>query len=186
MKISFRCPETLAKKGIIEFLMDIPYEGDNLEFDPNLHRTRENIEILTRRFSIIAETKRVDLIGHVEIQDVEFTLQGSIYFYRNPYLVWKLPEVIIPHVDTYLTALEPELIGTAQHYLRELKYLAKKNVCETAIHRAHIMKKNANAIMAFLRFSSSFHSIIGECDINSGPLKTNHSSGTPGSMPPWC
>ncbi len=61
-----------------------------------------------------------------------------------------MPPEICEILEVHFAAIRPVLIGTALHYLSELKQIAKTRVKFEIVRRAIIMKENAEAIIQFL------------------------------------
>jgi hypothetical protein len=89
---------------------------------------------------------------------VDFALHATMYFYDSGSIIqWKiggdLPYWLEQDVLIHLAALKPQIIGTAEHYLPQLRQAAKAEVTANAIRRANMMRDNADDILSFLELS---------------------------------
>jgi hypothetical protein len=147
--------------NMVKLDMTIEYESDELNFSNRIQATPDNIRYLLNRFNSIDRISKVTFtcrelleITH-EDETFPFKLDATIYFYPSrPLVAWtpdrEIPDWLTEIMAVHLSALRPTIIGTARHYLPELKAAAKATVKANANRRARIMRSNAEAIMTFL------------------------------------
>lgn len=147
----------------VKYDMTIVYESDDLYFSNRIQATPDNIRYLINRFSTI------DRIQHVIFtcrKPLEVVWDGAVYWFRlhahvylypsKTILSWNidgnddLPEDFINMMNIHLGAIHNNIVGTASHWLPDLKDAAKATVKANANRRARIMRANAEAIMTFL------------------------------------
>src|ERR1700733_3621029 len=110
----------------VEFDMTISYEMDAFQFSPRIHQTANNIESILARYAIIDEIRKVSLIGkslieirrrdYLGIDDIDFYLTLTVYFYESETLVVSRPDrplvdPLIELLDFHLHALHPIVVG---------------------------------------------------------------------------
>jgi hypothetical protein len=145
----------------IKYDMQIPFEKElNFTFQMMPYKNNDNIKIITKKISEINHISKVEfkLSNPIKINFVDKTayvyIEPTVYFYPSETILgWKLqsiPTWLEDVVQTHTLAVKNIVIGTASHYINELRNEAKEIIKNYSIKYAQLMHHNAIAILDFM------------------------------------